>query len=134
MLHFTLFPVLNVLHFNISTSRSLCSMSNMAVCWYFLDVLLSQYVARFIYLSIYLFEMNCLASLSLGAGVTTNEDISRKLLQNSCSVRYGSVYTARAGLSYRASARVRRVDYFIRGRHQNSVGRRKTFPPLLSSC
>jgi len=88
----------------------------------------------YFYLSIYLSEMNCLASLLLGAGVSTSEDISRKLLRNSCSVRYDSVYTARAGLPYRASARVRRVDYFIRGRHQNSVGRRKTFPALLSSC
>ena len=33
--------------------------------------------------------MNCLASVLLGAGVSTSEDISRKLLRNSCSVRYG---------------------------------------------
>jgi len=47
-----------------------------AVCvqcpiWLFagISLMLSRYVARFIYLSVYLFEMNCLASLSLGVRV-----------------------------------------------------------------
>jgi hypothetical protein len=61
---------------------------------------------------------------------STRHDISRKLLRNSCAVRYSCVYIA-SRLSYRASARVRRVDYFIRGRHQNFVGRQKNLSSVV---
>ena len=46
MEHVMQFPMLNVLHFNISTSRSLCAVPNMAVFWEVLHFVLFRYVAQ----------------------------------------------------------------------------------------
>jgi len=55
-----------------STSCSSCSMSNMAVCWYFLDVVLSRYVARF-YLFIYLSIWDELPGILIARGRSFHE-------------------------------------------------------------